>query len=97
MNQYIIKVHPDLKHEDGLIVVNADSFEDMKEILATVTNHDMNPHLNLGDEPFFNKYQPMNIQEELDLADCPDDCWYVLNVCPTFGKEGFVAGSYHVG
>ena len=97
MNQYIIKVHPNLKHEDGLIVVNAENFEKAKSILSTITNHDMNPHSGLGSESFFNKYQPLNIQEELDLDDCPDDCWYVLNVCPTFGEEGFIAGSYHVG
>lgn len=97
MKQYILKVHPTLKHEDGLLVINAESFEDMKNVLASVTNNDINPHSNLGDEPFFNKFQPMNIQEELDLEDCPDDCWYVLNNTPTFGKRGFVAGSYHVG
>ena len=32
MNQYIIKVHPNLKHEDGLIVVNAENFEKAKEL-----------------------------------------------------------------
>lgn len=100
MKQYIIRVHPSIKHEEGMIIVNAPSLDRAKEILSTITNRDMFPDSDehgLATEPFFNKFQPMNIQEKLNKDTVPDECWYVLKATPTNGKEGFIAGTYHVG
>lgn len=100
MNQYIIRVHPDLKHEEGMMVVNAESFERAKEILNTVTHQQLFPDAKRSaftDEPFFNKFQPMIIQEELSRELIPDNCWYLMKEIKTTGDEGFIAGTYHVG
>jgi len=100
MKQYAIRVHPDIKHEEGLMIVNAESFERAKEILATVTHKQLFPDSEqyaFSDEPFFNKFQPMIIQEELSRELVPDNCWYLLKEIQTLGDEGFICGTYHVG
>lgn len=100
MKQFVVRVHPTIKHEEGLMVVNADNFERAKELLGTVTHKQMFPdaeHSGFSDEPFFNKFQPLIIQETLIKEEAPDNCWYLMKEIPTLGDEGFVCGTYHVG
>ena len=100
MKQYILKLHPELIYEDGLIVVNAKSIKELKEILNKITYNDMYPNTKNNsstDELFFNEHSPIFIQEKLDLEKCPNECWYILNVVNTSGNAGFIAGSYHAG
>ena len=98
MQQFVFKVHPNNKHADGIIIVNAPNLAKAKIILLSLTNKDIFPHDGYKRSELFFNSRNFKIQETLDLQDEADtDCWYIINSCTTTQKEGFVAGCYHAG
>lgn len=98
MQQFIFKVHPNNKHVDGLIVINAPNITKAKIIILSLKNKDIFPHDDYERSELFFESRNLKIQENLNLQDEDvDNCWYIVSESKTTQKEGFVTGCYHAG
>ena len=98
MQQFIFKVHPNNKHADGLIVINAPNITKAQIILLSLKNKDIFPHDDYERQELFFESKNLKIQENLNLQDEDvDNCWYIVSESKTTQKEGFVTGCYHAG